>query len=176
MWQCAIQMPGLVTSSRMSTVSPVRTSTVSFQTRLGSTTAVAAQDEEATRAVDVERVVHRMVGVHLVDEPDLHLVADPEPPVDRVVLGARAGRPVDELPAHVRRRRHPVDLDHVVFPLDAAGGVVLVAFAVVLVLAVSAWRPPSRSTSCDGSSFIPHSGQRSGVLADDLGVHRAGVA
>ena len=38
MWQCAIQRPGLVTSSRMSTVSPVRTSTVSFQTRFGSTT------------------------------------------------------------------------------------------------------------------------------------------
>src|SRR5438309_1841717 len=30
MWQCAIQRPGFVTSSRMSTVSPVRTSTVSF--------------------------------------------------------------------------------------------------------------------------------------------------
>ena len=36
MWQCAIQCPGLVTSSRMSTTSPVRTSTVSLQTRLGS--------------------------------------------------------------------------------------------------------------------------------------------
>ena len=32
MWQCAIQRPGFVTSSRMSTVSPVRKSTVSFQT------------------------------------------------------------------------------------------------------------------------------------------------
>src|SRR5512134_2137827 len=38
MWQCAIQRPGLVTSSRMSTVSPVRTRTVSFQTRLASGT------------------------------------------------------------------------------------------------------------------------------------------
>src|SRR5581483_10201156 len=38
MWQCAIQMPGFVTSSRMSTVSPVRTSTVSFQTRFSSAT------------------------------------------------------------------------------------------------------------------------------------------
>ena len=37
MWQCAIHRPGLVTSSRMSTISPVRTSTVSFQTRFGST-------------------------------------------------------------------------------------------------------------------------------------------
>src|SRR6476659_2986666 len=38
MWQCAIQRPGLVTSSRMSTVSPVRTRTVSFQTRFSSAT------------------------------------------------------------------------------------------------------------------------------------------
>src|SRR4051794_23247027 len=37
MWQCAIQRPGLVTSRRMSTVSPVRTRTVSFQTRFAST-------------------------------------------------------------------------------------------------------------------------------------------
>ena len=37
MWQCAIQRPGSLTSKRMSTVSPVRTSTVSFQTRFGST-------------------------------------------------------------------------------------------------------------------------------------------
>src|SRR5215211_1473178 len=73
--------------------------------------AVSAQDEEAARAVDVERVMHRMVGLHLVDEPDLDLVADAEPPADRVVLGA--GR--------------PVELDHVVFPFDAAGHVIPVA-------------------------------------------------
>ena len=36
MWQCAIHSPGFVTSSRMSTVWPARTSTVSFQTRLAS--------------------------------------------------------------------------------------------------------------------------------------------
>src|SRR6187200_74657 len=36
MWQCAIHTPGLVTSSRMSMVWPVRTSTVSFQTRFSS--------------------------------------------------------------------------------------------------------------------------------------------
>ena len=76
MWQCAIQRPGLVTSSRMSTTSPVRTSTVSLQTRLGSGVAVARDDEEAAGAVDVERVVHRVVGVHLVDQADLHPVAD----------------------------------------------------------------------------------------------------
>jgi hypothetical protein len=39
---------------------------------------VAAQDQEAACPVDVEGVVHRMVGLHLVDEPDLHPVADPE--------------------------------------------------------------------------------------------------
>src|SRR5918993_997317 len=38
MWQCAIHRPGLVMSSSRSTVSPVRTSTVSFQTRLSSVT------------------------------------------------------------------------------------------------------------------------------------------
>src|SRR5687768_6739875 len=38
MWQWAIHRPGLVTSSRMSTVSPVRTRTVSFQTRFASGT------------------------------------------------------------------------------------------------------------------------------------------
>src|SRR5829696_4103396 len=37
MWQCAIQRPTFVTSRRMSTVSPVLTSTVSLQTRFGST-------------------------------------------------------------------------------------------------------------------------------------------
>ena len=36
MWQWAIHSPGLETSSRMSTVSPARSSTVSFHTRLGS--------------------------------------------------------------------------------------------------------------------------------------------
>jgi hypothetical protein len=41
MWQWAIHRPGLVTSNKMSTVSPVRTSTVSFQTRLGSSSETA---------------------------------------------------------------------------------------------------------------------------------------
>src|SRR4051812_44487525 len=47
---------------------------------------VAAEHEEAAGAVDVERVVHRVVGVHLVDEADLHPVANRELPRDRVVL------------------------------------------------------------------------------------------
>ena len=42
MWQCAIQRPGLVTSRRMSTVSPARTSTVSFHTRFDSGTSSRA--------------------------------------------------------------------------------------------------------------------------------------
>ena len=211
MWQCAIQRPTLVTSRTMSTVSPVRTSTVSLHTRFGSDDAVAGQDEEPSGSVDVERVVHRVVGVHLVDEPDLHAVADAEVPVDRVVLGVVGA--VDELPAHVRRRRELVDLDHVVFPLDAAR--VLVAVPVGVRArdgrrrAASSWPcpPACDRTSRAGMSFMPHSGQRSavslvtsgcigqakpgrcgfgdelhpalgqrsGLVAGDLGVHRAGV-
>ncbi len=38
MWQCAIQRPGLLTSKRMSTLSPVRTSTVSFHYAAGRAT------------------------------------------------------------------------------------------------------------------------------------------
>ena len=79
-------------------------------------------------------MVHRVVAGHLVQQPELHLVTDPEAPVDRGVL--RAGRLVGQLPAHVRRGGEPVDLDHVVFPLDAARrGVVMtfIGFAVMLV-------------------------------------------
>jgi hypothetical protein len=76
--------------------------------------------------------VHRVVGVHLVDQPQLDLVSDAELPVDRVVH--RACLPIDEVPAHVRRRGDPVDVDHVVLPLDPAGRpVLLVAVARVFV-------------------------------------------
>ena len=64
-----------------------------------------------------------MVGVHLVQQPDLHAVTDAEPPLDVVVL--RIVGAVDELPARVRRRRELVDVDHVVFPLDPAGRLVV---------------------------------------------------
>jgi hypothetical protein len=109
--------------------------------------AVSAQDEKAARAVDMERVMHRMVGLHLVDEPDLDLVADVELPVDGGVLSA--GFPIDDQPAHIGRRRLPVQLDHVVFPFDAfrsavrmaslfaMGVVLLVVSVVVFVLAVA---------------------------------------
>jgi hypothetical protein len=39
-------------------------------------------------AVDVERMRHRVVRVHLVDEAQLDLVADAELPVDLRVLGS----------------------------------------------------------------------------------------
>ena len=74
-------------------------STVSFQARFDSTTSSRVEDQESARAVNVERVRHRMIGVHLVDEADLDLITDSELPVDRRVRRARV--PVDELPAHV---------------------------------------------------------------------------
>ena len=61
--------------------------------------AVAGEHEEPAGAVDVERVVHRVVLVHVVDEADLDPVADLERPVDVPVL--LAGVAVDELPDHV---------------------------------------------------------------------------
>jgi hypothetical protein len=68
----------------MSTVSPVHTSTVSFQTRFAS----GSPSRPARRSagtVNVERVVHRVVGVHLADQPQLDQIADSELPPDRVV-------------------------------------------------------------------------------------------
>ena len=144
--------------------------------------------------MDVERVVHRVVRVHLVDQPHLHLVTDSEFPVDCMVFGA--GCAVDQLPAHVLRRGHPVDLDHVVLPLDGAGSAMPVALAVVRVLIALGVMVVSLSgvvvlvgaavqlvfigvvlmviamsfvlcTRVDergGQEFIPHSGQRPGSL------------
>ena len=123
MWQWAIHRPGLVTSNKMSTVCPVRTRTVSFH-QVGLRCSVAGQDEETPGAVQVERVVHRVVGVHLVDQSDLDPVSDGEPPVDRGCRGA--GGPVHEFPVHVRCGQ-PVDCHHVVFPFDAGSRSVLVA-------------------------------------------------
>ena len=75
-----------------------------------------------------------MVGVHLVDETELHLVADSKRPVDLSVFCA--GLAVDELPPRVCRRRDPVDLDHVVFPLDALRAMRMRLRSVVMVLLV----------------------------------------
>ena len=80
---------------------------------------VAGEYEEAAGSVDVEGVVHRVIRVHLVEQADLDLVADLEAPLDGTVLGSCCR--VDQLPAHVGGSRDPVDLDHVVFPLDASG-------------------------------------------------------
>ena len=67
---------------------------------------------------------------------------DPEAPVDRGVL--RAAGAVDELPAHVGRGGHPVDLDHVVLPLDAPGRLVGVpVLVVVLVVGAASTSSPS---------------------------------
>ena len=60
MWQYAIHRPGLVTQSRMTTVSPARRSKVSFHTRL-----VPGADEKTACSVDVKRVVHGVIRVHL---------------------------------------------------------------------------------------------------------------
>src|SRR4051794_1165050 len=92
---------------------------------------IAGEDQEAPGPVDVERVRHGMVRVHLVHEPELHLVADVERPVDLGVLCA--GLFVDELPPHVGGSGHPVALDHVVFPLDPLGRVVIALEPAVLV-------------------------------------------
>ena len=192
MWQCAIQRPGFVTSSRMSTVSPGADEHGVLPDEVGLRNAVAGEDDEAAGAVDVERMVHRVVRVHLVDEPELDAVADRELPIDPVIGGT--GVAVDELPAHVGRRRQPVDLDHVVLPLDPArvswswwpwscraspaaprspwamwrgarapraGARDARAPAAFLRRAVA--RAPV--TSAASTSFMPHFGQRSGVVA-----------
>jgi len=83
---------------------------------------VAGQDQEAAGSMDVERVVHRVIGVHLVDQPDLHPVTHREGPVDIRVL--RPGLAVDQLPDHVARIRRPVDIRHQVLPLQAVTVVV----------------------------------------------------
>ena len=126
MWQCAIHTPGLVTSSRMSTVSPVRIQHRVFPDQVGLGNAIAGEDQEAARPMYVEGVVHRVVPSHLVEQANLHPVADAESPVDRRGSRRRSSRSI-ELPADVGRRRHAVDLDHVVFPFDAVRRCVLVA-------------------------------------------------
>ena len=78
MWQWAIQTPGVgdLQQDVHRLPGPHEHRVLPDQVRLGA--AVAREDDEAAGPVDVERVVHRVVGVHLVDEPDLDLVADAE--------------------------------------------------------------------------------------------------
>src|SRR5919108_5268671 len=98
--------------------------------------AVAAQYQEPACAMDMERMVHGMVPGHLVDQSDLDLVPEPEPPIDSRVFCASFT--VDELPTHVGGCGHSIYLDHVVFPLDAADcrmgvGPMAVVFMLVVV-------------------------------------------
>ena len=97
MWQCAIQTTGVghVEQDVDGLAGAHEDGVLPDEVLLGGVR--RGEDEEAAGAVDVEGVVHRVVGVHLVDQPDLDLVADPELPVDRVVH--RACLAVDELPA-----------------------------------------------------------------------------
>ena len=142
--------------------------------------AVAGEDEEPPGTVDVERVVHRVVGVHLVDQADLHPVADPELPGDVVVRGV--GRAIDQLPAGVRRRRDLVDLDHVVLPLDPIRGGVVVAVPVavlvvvaVLVLAVLVLVVASRLGDVGGQQLHAAARAAARLFGDHLGMHGAHV-
>ncbi len=128
--------------------------------------ALAGKHDEPARAVDVERVVHGVLGpLHLVDQPDLDPVAHGEGPGDGPVLVA--GLAVDELPDHVGRVRLPVDLRHEVLPLDA------VPYVGPMVCAV----PPGRHIGEGGRDHQLHAALRArlGPGPGDLGVHGAGV-
>jgi hypothetical protein len=61
-------------------------------------------------------VVHWMIGVHLVDQPDFDPVPNRERPVEWTVHCT--GLPVDELPNTVARIRCPIDLRHQMLPLE----------------------------------------------------------
>ena len=111
-----------------------------FPGEVGLDVVVAGEYEEAAGSVDVEGVVHRVIRVHLVEQADLDLVADPEAPLDGTVLGSCCR--VNQLPAHVGGGRDPVDLDHVVFPLDASGLGVTVFPTLVGVAVVAAGTSP----------------------------------
>ena len=76
-----------------------------------------------------------MVSSHLVQQADLHPVADPEAPVDAV---QGAGVAVNE--PSVGGRGQPADLDHV--PPDAVGRRVLVVTVGVVMLTVRLKPPP----------------------------------
>src|SRR4051812_5624460 len=122
---------------------------------------VSAQNQEAPRSMDVEGVVQGGVAGHLIEQPDLAPAPDAEPPVDGRVLGT--GRAVDQLPTHVGGGGEPIDVNHVVLPLDPVASAVIMPTGVAIVLMVlwCSWCscPPASATSCDGRSFMPHCGQ-----------------
>ena len=131
---------------------------MSFQTRLGSGHAIAGQDQETARAVDVERVVHRVVRLYLVDESDLHAVATVNSQVMAPFL-APVSRSMS-MPDHVAGSDCTVDLRHQVFPLEAValswpcarGEAPLLGLGSVV------------GRSSEGTSFIPHFGHVPGPV------------
>ena len=172
MWQCAIQMPGLVTSRRMSTVSPVRTSTVSLQTRFGSSTAVPAERPGSGR-----RRGRGRGGASGGRSPS------------RSRGGSSPGRrPGSASRSRCSRRRSTRSM---IIQRMFAGVVIRLTSTMssshsmppAACVRVAAGRGARGACSCPprrrapaGTSFMPHCGQRSGVVAHDLGVHRAGVS
>ena len=109
---------------------------------------------------------------------DLDLIADSELPRDGGVLGARL--PVDDLPAHVRGRGHPVHVDHVVLPLDAAGGgvgmVVIVAVVLVGVTNVPVFMlTAALADQRRRQQLHPALWAVAGLVTHDLGMHRTRV-
>ena len=66
---------------------------------------VAGQDQEPPCTVEVEGVMHGMVGLHFVDQPDLDPLSDAEPPVDcRAVDPSGASRNLQRMVALVLDR------------------------------------------------------------------------
>ena len=91
---------------------------------------------------------------------------------------AAARRVIDELPAHVGGSRDPVDLDHVVLPLDPLRGVMLMLATVVPVSALVEPMPVFVSALWHQASWHElHAALRATIrcIARHLGVHRADV-
>ncbi len=108
-----LRNPTLVTSSRVSTLSPVRTSTVSFHTRAGLRDPGAAEDQEAACAVTSN-------GWCIGWSPAISLssrILTRSPTRNRQSIAAfRARLAVDQPSAHLGRGRDPIYLNDVVFP------------------------------------------------------------
>jgi hypothetical protein len=106
MWQCAIQPagPGELEEDVDRLARPHQHGVLPDQ--VGRRLVVACEHQEAAGAVHVERVVHRVIAVHRVEQAELDAVAHGEGPVDGGVLSARLV--VDELPEHVGRIRDGV--------------------------------------------------------------------
>ena len=142
---------------------------MSFQTKFVLGLAVAAEHQEPAGAVDVERVVHWMVLIHLVGQADLDPVTDSEGPGDAGVLGP--GLLVDQLPDHVARVRLAVDLGHQVFPFEPVSVVMGVLVALVLGVLTLA-----RARNLVGRDQLhPALGTARCFRVGDLGMHRADV-